>query len=91
MNNVLITKELFGLLVQFHLAPPPYEDDLCELERTIKTQLLEKIDSMIRHEYYTSWVQAKTAEEKEAARIRYLDAAGILSGWRYHSKNPTVW
>lgn len=50
--------------------------------RALESQLRAKLERMERHQLYT---ESKTGsdEQREQARRKYLDAAGIYKDWRY--------
>lgn len=81
--KVQIDEKLFNDLLRYHLMPPLDEDELAALDASIKMRLEQKLDAMVRRELYTKSKTAPTAEEREKARQRYLDVAGILPDWRY--------
>lgn len=49
----------------------------------LKTLIDAKIDAKTRHDLYTQSKTAPTDEERELARQKYLDAAGIHKDWRW--------
>ena len=68
MKNVQIPYDLFVALLQYHLMmDDDYEDE-------IKHGLEQKLEAMVRHEWYAKYKTAPTPEEREEARQRYLDA-----------------
>ena len=62
-----------------------YDLDLSTREtvKRLETALNDKLDAMQKHETYTKSKIGETEEEKEAARQKYLDMAGIHKDWRY--------
>lgn len=78
MQNVQIPAELFIRLIRFfdHTADSP--QDAAEIRRLLD----EKLDRMISRQLYTDSKTAVTPEDREAARQRYLDRAGIPAAFR---------
>ena len=60
---------------------PEYGDESKHDE--ITARLNEKMDRMHRHKLYSDSKTANTEEEREAARNKYLDLAGIPDDYRY--------
>lgn len=59
------------------------DDELCELYHEIKSGIDKKLDAISRRGYYTEYKTAATAEAKEQARQKYLDAVGMHGDFRY--------
>ena len=63
------------------------EDDEYDLdddyEDEIKHGLEQKLEAMVRHEWYAKYKTASTLEEREAARQRYLDERGVPQSFRW--------
>lgn len=57
-------------------------DELTELSNTISDELLTKLDKMVQRELFTKYKNAITPEEREKARIKYLDSVGIHQDFR---------
>ena len=72
-----IPKDLLLALFQYHLART--EDYLPEIEKA----LMEKLDSMVRRQLYTTFKTASTEEEREKARQEYLDKCGMHENFRW--------
>ena len=72
MKNVQIPYDLFIDLVQ--------EDDYAE---DIRRSLEEKLDAMVRHELYVKYKTAPTEEEREQARLEYLNRRGVPESFRW--------
>lgn len=77
MKQVQISEELFIQLVRFHLC----DDDLWQEE--IAQGLQNKLDAIINRNLYTQYKMAGTEEEREKARIEYLDRKGYHRDWRW--------
>lgn len=75
--NLQIPETLFFSLIRYHLAGD-HED-----EEQIQKQLNAKLDAMLRRMYFTRYKTAPTEEERESARRKYLDSAGILADFRW--------
>jgi hypothetical protein len=82
---VKISKELFDLLVTYHLASDRYsESDLVEMEYAIEAGLASKIDSQVRRELYSKYQnKTLTPAERETARQAYLDEIGMRESFRW--------
>lgn len=57
--------------------------DIQDLIKDINAQLNAKIERMDRHEIYTQSKISDDAEQREQARQKYLDKAGVHTDWRY--------
>ena len=77
MKNLLISRELFTLLVRFHLLGND------SLQENIQKELQNKLDALIARNLYTKYKTAPTETEKEQARQEYLDKKGYLPGFRW--------
>ena len=75
-SQVQIPKDLLLALFQYHLAGN--EEYLPEIEKT----LMEKLDSMVKRQLYTTFKTAPTEEEREKARQEYLDKCGMHENFR---------
>lgn len=83
MNNdkkVQIPINLLYDLFKVHLLD---QEDAQTRER-IKTNLEKKLDALVMHEIYTkSKDRTLSPEEREVARIQYLDMRGIKGDFRH--------
>ncbi|MEG1050201.1 MAG: complexin-2 [Oscillospiraceae bacterium] len=77
MKQIQISEELFIQLVRFHLC----DDDLWQKE--IEQGLESKLEAMIKRNLYTAYKTAPSPQEKEQARIKYLDSVGMHRDWRW--------
>ena len=77
MKNVQISEKLFIQLAKFHLC----DDDLWLEE--IAQGLEQKLEKMINHMTYTDYKNAPTPEEREQARLKYLDRKGYHQDFRW--------
>ena len=77
MKQVQISKDLFLLLIQYHILECHNDE-----EKIVK-MLKEKYDSIINRNLYTKYKTAPSEEEKEKARQEYLDRKGIHSSFRW--------
>ncbi len=77
MKNVQIPYDLFIELLHYHLVQ---EDDYAE---DIRRSLEEKLDAMVRHELYVKYKTVPTEEEREKARLEYLDRRGVPESFRW--------
>ncbi len=58
-------------------------DKTTDRELRIRDGIDKKIDAAVRHDYYSEYKTAPTAEQREKARQNYLDAAGIPQSFRW--------
>ena len=49
----------------------------------IEKALMEKLDSMVKRQLYTTFKTAPTVEEREKARQEYLDKSGMHKDFRW--------
>jgi hypothetical protein len=77
MKNVQISHELFIELVKYFLL----EQD--ELFTEIKKGLEKKLDALVTRELYTKYKTAPSEEEREKARLEYLDRRGVPDSFRW--------
>ena len=77
MKNIMISAELFGKILKYHLLDDEQEAD------DIKKGLEKKLDAMINREVYSKYKTAPTEEEKEKARREYLDKRGVPDSFRW--------
>ena len=54
-----------------------------DYEDEIRYGLEQKLEAMVRHEWYAKYKTAPTPEEREKARQRYLDERGIPQSYRW--------
>jgi len=59
------------------MSDDDYAEEICK-------GLEQKLDSMVRHELYTKYKTAPTAEEQETARKEYLDRRGVPNSFRWN-------
>ena len=76
-SQVQIPKDLLLALFQYHLAGN--EEYLPEIEKA----LMEKLDSMVKRQLYTTFKTAPTEEEREKARQEYLDKCRMHEDFRW--------
>ena len=67
MKNIQISKDLFFNLIRYHFA------GMDEFEEAIKTELQQKLNSMVMREHYTAYKTAPTEQEREEAYKKYLN------------------
>lgn len=77
MKKVQISYELFLELVKYHLM------EIDANSEKIKEELTEKMDSLVLRELYSKYKTAPTEEEKERARVEYLNRRGISENFRW--------
>lgn len=79
MANVQIDEGLLVSLMQWHLLG--LRDP--EREQRIREGLQAKLDAITRRRLYAESRTAPTPEERERARLAYLDAVGINDDFRW--------
>ena len=85
MKKIQITQNLFVKILKYFYSEEFEldDDELCELYRDIKKDIDQKLDAISKRSYYTEYKTAATAEAKEQARQKYLDAVGMHRDFRY--------
>ena len=78
-KNVQIPYELFIDLVHVHLL----ENDDADIWKRIEHGLNAKVESLVAHELYEKYKTSPTEEEREKARLEYLDRRGIHKDFRW--------
>lgn len=73
--------EVYKLILS--LEPEYMSKDQQELMESIETQITGKMERMKARKLYTDSKTLTDAEEKEKARIEYLDLKGIPSSFRH--------
>lgn len=76
-TQVQISRDLLMALFQYHLIGN--KDYLPEIEKALN----EKLDSMVKRQLYTAYKTAATEEEREKARLEYLDMKGVTESFRW--------
>ena len=77
MKQVQIPRELFILLLRYHLIEEDSHVD------EIRIGLEKKLDAMVLRELYGKAKTALTETEREKARKEYLDRRGIPDSFRW--------
>ena len=85
MKKIQITQDLFVKMIKYFYSEEFElgDDELCELYHEIKSGIDKKLDAISRRGYYTEYKTAATAEAKEQARQKDLDAEGMHGDFRY--------
>ncbi len=78
-KQVQIPEALYGAMVLYILGDKRDEKTF----QYIKQGVYEKLDRQLAHEHYTRYKTAPTEQEKEEARQKYLEAAGIPDSYRW--------
>lgn len=78
MKNVQIPEELFVHLVRYFMLDAHDSDTYNAIYKGIET----KYKAIEKHSSYTTYKTAKTAEEREKARIEYLNEVGMRESFR---------
>lgn len=76
MKQIQIPEALFMSLCRHHLFGQDQSD-------IIRQGLQAKLNAAIRHDLYSTYKSAKTEEERETARKKYLDEKGIPEEFRW--------
>ena len=77
MKNIQISQELFIALMKYFLLEQE------ELLPEIKKGLEKKLDALVMRELYTKYKTAPSEEEREKARLEYLDKRGVPESFRW--------
>lgn len=77
MKSVQINMDLFRKLLLYHVG---LDDSGAE---KIRKGLEKKLDAMVQHELYAKYKTAPTEEERERARLEYLDRRGMTDSFRW--------
>lgn len=77
MKNIQISQELFIALMGYFLLEQE------KLLPEIKKGLEKKLDALVMRELYTKYKTAPSEEEREKARLEYLDKRGVLESFRW--------
>lgn len=59
------------------------DDDRSELYDQLHAELRDKLESVVKREAYTRYKTAQSAQEREAGRQDFLDAAGVPDSYRW--------
>lgn len=78
-KNIQISQELFLQLCKHHLCDISDSETL----QAIHKGLNDKLDQMARRELYTAYKTAKSAEDREKARLAYLEQIGLNEDFRW--------
>ena len=79
-KNIQISQLLFNQMAIFCLEESARTP---ELEEQIKKGIYDNLDRQINHELYSKYKTAPTEEQKEKARLEYLDRVGIHKDFRW--------
>ena len=77
MKSVQINMDLFRKLLLYHVG---LDDSGAE---EIRKGLEKKLDARVQHELYAKYKTAPTEEERERARLEYLDRRGMTDSFRW--------
>ena len=75
-KQVQIPEDIFKKLIMFHILGNT------ENQETISRYLEEKLERLVQHDLYATYKTAQSEEEREKARIQYLDHRGIPDAFR---------
>lgn len=78
MKNIQIPEELFINLVKYFLLDAHDKNTYNAIRKVIET----KYKAIEKHNSYTTYKTAKTTEEREKARIEYLNEVGMQESFR---------
>lgn len=76
MKHIQITEDLFIMLIRYHLC----NDE--EFHNGIIVELEKKMDAIVNRNLYTQYQTAPNKEEREKARLEYLDRKGVHKDFR---------
>lgn len=77
VKQIQISEELFIALMKYHVM------HIEEVQPYIKKGLMDKMDSITMRLLYSKYKTAPTKEEKEKARMEYLDKRGVPESFRW--------
>ena len=78
-KHVQITFELFLYLVQYFVLDMASDELFSKIAKDLET----KVDAIIMHDLYAKYKTAPTDEEREKARLEYLEKRGIGKSFRW--------
>lgn len=94
MKNMQIPESMFVDVVRLISALDDYELDEStdSIKKRLEIAINTKIEAMERRNTYTTYKTADTDAEREAARQKYLELAGVHPDWRWsaETKNNTT-
>ncbi len=76
-KNVQLPYDLFYALLLYHLGMDDTQ------AKKIRQGLEQKLDAVVQHELYEKYKTAPTEEEREKARLEYLDRRGVPDNFRW--------
>lgn len=79
MKKIQISERLFILLVQYHL----YDIGMEQNKTEIKTLIEEKYEAVTNRNLYSKYKTALIEDEREKARIEYLNNKGYYKDFRW--------
>lgn len=82
MKYVLIEKQLFDMLIEFHLQNNT-KDEFILLNQNIAKALEQKMKKLYYRDLYTNYKISEDANKREKARQEYLDARWIHKDFRW--------
>ncbi len=77
MKQIQIPESLFYNLIAYHLC------GIDTSSEEIKKALNDKLDAILRHEFYTQYKTNPDEKKREEARKAYLDKVGIQPDFRW--------
>ena len=85
-KNIQIPENLFYQMAMYIMFPDTRTE---EAYKIIEKQIYEKLEKQEKRNLYTTYKTANTPEEKEAARMQYLEKIGMKKDFIWSSdKNP---
>lgn len=79
MSKVQIEESLFLDVIKFFIGGIRDTGTLYRIRKGLE----DKLGALARHKLYTDSKTATTPEEREQARKKYLDEAGVLESFRW--------
>ena len=77
MSKIQISEKLFVDIVKYFLLEQ--EELLPEIQKGLE----KKLDALVMRELYTKYKTAPSEEEREKARLEYLDKRGVPESFRW--------
>lgn len=78
-KQIQISEKLFLELLEYVCDDKP----TYAAQQNILRQFQNKIKRMVEHDLYSTYKTCKNEEEREQARIQYLDSKGIPESFRW--------
>lgn len=86
MKNIQISEELFKKIAYYFIYNECVDEEVYDLEylkEEISKELNVKVEKIVNRNLYTQYKTGATIEEREKARIEYLDRKGYHKDFRW--------